>query len=121
MFKNKWFFLLINLVVTTILYFLFAPNYNFLHYINTFFYYYFAFLLLFLFMYTARGGFFDGVTFGFRRFRAVMFKNSDYLEDWRTKPLPSEKVNIRFYDILKFQTLTLTAVLLMLLIAYFIS
>jgi hypothetical protein len=119
MVKIKWLFLLINLSLTTVLFFIFAPYFTFLHYINTLFYITFAYLLLFLLIYTAKGGFFDGVTFGFRRFKAVMFSNSDYLEDWKTKPLPSEKVNNRFYHILKVQTLLLIGILLVLLVAYF--
>jgi hypothetical protein len=70
-------------------------------------------------MYTAKGGFFDGVTFGFRRFNTLMFKKNDYLEEWRNKPLPSEKFNASLYHRLKFQAILLLVLLIILLVLYY--
>jgi hypothetical protein len=120
MFKNKWIFLLINIVITLFLFLILAPDHNLLHFINTLFYIFLVYLLFVLIMYTAKGGFFDGVTYGFRRFNSVMFKRDDYLEEWRDKPLPSETVNMNFYQRLKFQFISILLLLLVLLILYYI-
>ena len=71
-------------------------------------------------MYTIKGGFFDGVTFGFRRFNSVFIKRNDYLEEWREKPLPSEKFNSSLYQVLKFQGLALFILLLILIGIYYL-
>ena len=120
MFKNKWSVFLLNIFITVILFFIFSSKYSFVHYINAVFYLSFFYIVIFLFMYIAKGGFFDGVTFSFRRFHHVMLKNDDYLEEWKEKPLPSQKFNKRFYFALKFQTLLLFIYLLILLLVLYI-
>ncbi|MBM4761645.1 DUF3899 domain-containing protein [Bacillus sp. B15-48] len=120
MLKNKWTFLLINIVGVTVLFLLFASEYTLLHYINSLFYISFIYVMLFLVMYTTKGGFFDGVTFGFRRFHHVVIKREDYLEEWREKPLPSEKVATHLYPLIKFQSFSLFFCLLGLLIIYYL-
>lgn len=119
MFKNKWKFFLLNLFITLLIFFIFSSTFNFLNYINAVFYLSFVYLIIVLFMYTAKGGFFDGVTFGFRRFNTLMFKKNDYLEEWRDKPLPSEKFNASLYQRLKFQTILLLALLIISLFLYY--
>ncbi|MCL6570837.1 MAG: DUF3899 domain-containing protein [Bacillus sp. (in: Bacteria)] len=120
MYKNKWVFLLLNIIFTILFFFIFSSDYNLLNYINSLFYLCFVYLLIVLFMYTAKGGFFDGVTFGFRRFNNVILKQNDHLEEWREKPLPSEKFNVPFYQTLKFQGLALFVLLLVLIILYYL-
>ena len=120
MFKNKWVLLLVNILVTSIFFLFFATDYNLLHFINTLFYLCFLYLLIVLLMYTVRGGFFDGVTFGFRRFNSIFIKRDDYLEEWREKPLPSEKFNSSLYQVLKFQGLSLFILLFILIGIYYL-
>jgi hypothetical protein len=119
MYKNKWIIFLINLLITTVFFLIYAPSYAILYYINSLFYLSLVYLIVFLFMYTTKGGFFDGITFGFRRFNHVILKQNDYLEEWREKPLPSEKLNVHFYQILKFQALALIVLLSLLLVLYY--
>jgi Domain of unknown function (DUF3899) len=119
MYKKKWLFLLVNILLTFTFFFIFASDYNLMQYINSLFYLSFFYLIIVLLMYTIRGGFFDGVTFGFRRFNHLMFKRNDYLEEWREKPLPSENFNAGIYQSLKFQGIALFVLLLILLILYY--
>src|SRR3954447_11061147 len=119
MFKNKWKFLLFNLILTLLVFFIFSLNYNLLNIINTLFCISAFYLITVLLMYTIKGGFFDGVTFGFRRFNSIMFKRNDYLEEWRDKPLPSEKFNASLYQRLKFQAISLLFLLIILLVLYY--
>ncbi|SEN43872.1 protein of unknown function [Mesobacillus persicus] len=109
-----------NLLLISILFLIFAPEYTLLHYINALFYITIFYLILFLVMYTIKGGFFDGVTFGFRRFNHVMFNRNDHLEEWRDKPLPSERIGVGLYPIIKVQTIGLILLLSILLIVWFI-
>ncbi|AYV68570.1 MULTISPECIES: DUF3899 domain-containing protein [Niallia] len=118
--NKKWFIFLINLFLTFILFFISSSEYSLVHYINSVFYLTFLYIVIFLFMYIAKGGFFDGVTFSFRRFHHVILKRNDYLEEWKEKPLPSQKFNKRFYSVLKFQVISLFVYLLILLIIYYI-
>lgn len=120
MLYRKWYLLLFNIVVTLVLFFIFSSAYNLLHYINVVFYLAFFYVVIFIFMYIAKGGFFDGITFSFRRYNHVMFKKNDYLEEWKEKPLPSEKMNKRFYSALKFQLIMLFFYLMLLLIIFYI-
>jgi len=119
MYKNNWMILLINKLITTIFFLIYSPSYTILYYINSLFYLSLLYLIVFLFMYTTKGGFFDGVTFGFRRFNHIILKQNDYLEEWREKPLPSEKINMNFYQTLKFQALALFVLLSLLLVLYY--
>lgn len=119
MLNKKTTVLLGNLFLTTILFLTFSPEYTLLHYINALFYITIFYLILFLIMYTIKGGFFDGVTFGFRRFNHVMFNRGDHLEEWRDKPLPSEKVGGGLFSVIKVQTIGLILLLSILLIVWF--
>ena len=119
MFKYKWKFLLLNLLLALLVFFIFSSNYNLLNIINAFFYISAFYLITVLLMYTIKGGFFDGVTFGFRRFNSIMFKRNDYLEEWREKPLPSERFNPSLFQSLKFQGISLLILLIILLIIYY--
>ncbi len=79
MLKNKWTVFLLNIILTILFFLLFSANYNLLNFINALFYLSSLYLIIVLLMYTIKGGFFDGVTFGFRRFNSIMFKPNDYL------------------------------------------
>ncbi|MFP7298475.1 DUF3899 domain-containing protein [Neobacillus niacini] len=119
MFENKWKFLAINILLTLIFFLIFADDYNLLHFINALFYLCFTYLIVVLFMYTRRGGFFDGVTFGFRRFKSIMFNRNSYLDEYLDKPLPSENFNASIYQRLKFQTIALFLLLILLLLLFY--
>ncbi|MRG87073.1 DUF3899 domain-containing protein [Salinibacillus xinjiangensis] len=117
--KNKWLFLLVNIGLSFVLFFTFAPNYNLTSFINTMFYLSFPYILIALLLYVIQGRFFDGVTFGFRRFRAKMSKH-DLLDEWKDKPLPSEQVNKSVYHSFWFQGIGLLITVLVLLIIYYL-
>lgn len=117
--KNKWFLLTFNILLTGLLFFLSSSNYELANYINIVFYVCFFYILLGLVIYTIKGGFYDGVTFGFRRFRALMSK-SDYMDEWQEKPLPSKRVNMGFYTMVKFQSICLIILLVLLLSIYYL-
>ncbi|WP_156290131.1 DUF3899 domain-containing protein [Oceanobacillus salinisoli] len=117
--KNKGFYLIINLIVIILIYVIFSTGYNIVNLINTFFYISFFYLIITLFLYTKRGGFYDGITFSFRRFASIMSRNKDYLEEWKEKPLPSEKRNDTFYHIVKFQAIVFLIIFVLLLLLYY--
>lgn len=119
MLSNKWLLLLVNIALTFVLFFSFSSEYDLIHYINAVFYLSFFYLVIFIFMYISKGGFFDGVTFSFRRFNHTMFKKNDYLEEWKEKPLPSEMMNKTLYSSLQFQVIVLVILLLVLLVAFY--
>jgi Domain of unknown function (DUF3899) len=119
MFKKNGSLFLLNILLTFIFFFIFADEYSLLHYINMLFYICFLYVVIFLIQYTMKGGFFDGITFGFRRFHHNLFNKDDYLEEWRDKPLPSEKVQPSVYHMMVFQSISLILVLILLLGLYY--
>ncbi|MFD1851983.1 DUF3899 domain-containing protein [Oceanobacillus bengalensis] len=118
--NKKGIFLLLNITVTVLLVFIFSDGYGIIHFVNGFFFISFAYLIVLLFQLTIRGGFYNGITFGFRRFRSIMSRDRDYLEEWKDKPLPSEKTNDTFYSFLKFQTIALIGIFLLLMFLYYL-
>jgi hypothetical protein len=83
------------------------------------FYFMLVYMIVSLVTYTIKGGFYDGMAFGFRRFRSVMSKDGDPLEEWREKPAPSARVNQTFYRIVRFQWMALLLLLLILFLIYY--
>ncbi|SEP69757.1 protein of unknown function [Virgibacillus subterraneus] len=119
MYRKNWFILILNISIIFIMVYLRAPVFSLVHFINMTFYFSLIYIVIFLAMYTMKGGFYDGVTFGFRRFRSVMSKQSDYLEEWKEKPLPSSKVSQRFYKFARFQSIALLTLLVALVLFYY--
>jgi hypothetical protein len=117
--KDHFVFLCINLGIILIFFTLLGSDHNFIEFINTLFYISFFYFLLFLSLFTSKGGFFDGLVYSFRRFNHVMFHSKDYLEEWKEKPLPSENINLRFYQLLKVQTGLLIGLLIILLVIFY--
>jgi len=115
--QRKSIVFLINIVVISLL-FLLMKDLTFVNYINSIFYIAFLYIIVFLFLVTLKGGFYDGITYSFRRFNAVMFKK-DYLEEWKEKPLPSETFNENFYEIIKSQAIYLFLLLGLFLCLYY--
>ncbi|WP_404456121.1 DUF3899 domain-containing protein [Virgibacillus necropolis] len=118
--KNKWIFFLINIFVTILLFMTSSPTYNLTHFINSLFYVLLVYLILLLFLFIIKGRFFDGITWSFRRFRSIMSKNRDYLEELGDNPMLSERISITFYRFIAFQTFALLVFLMLLLVIYYI-
>lgn len=120
--RNKnWSILLLNIGLILILVYTSASGFALIEFVNITFYFLLIYIVLFLAMYTIKGGFFDGVTFGFRRFRHVMSKDPDYLDEWKEKPLPSNKVNKSIHRIVRFQSVALLLLLLVFILIYYSS
>jgi len=116
--KRKLGLFLINMAVIFAVFF-FGSEHTLISLINTVFYVGLIYVVAVLFMFTVKGGFFDGLVFGFRRYNHIMFKRKDYLEEWKKKPLPSESFNIRIYRLLQFQCYILLGGIIVLLIIYY--
>jgi len=116
--KRKLGLFLINMAVIFAVFF-FGSEHTLISLINTVFYVGLIYVVAVLFMFTVKGGFFDGLVFGFRRYNHIMFKRKDYLEEWKKKPLPSESFNIQIYRLLQFQCYILLGGIIVLLIIYY--
>ncbi len=90
-----------------------------LHFINMLFYFVITHLLLWLSFVILKGGFFDGVTYGFRKVRESVLKKSMTIE-WEDKPLPSNRVYTGFVPFFRFQAIVLGSILLILLGLYYL-
>ncbi|GGM24952.1 hypothetical protein GCM10011351_08270 [Paraliobacillus quinghaiensis] len=66
-----------------------------------------------------RERFFDGITYGFRRFINKSTKQKDYSDDWEDRPLPSEQVNKTFLRAITFQGVVLLLIMIALLVFYY--
>src|SRR5690625_129051 len=120
-FTNKWFLLLINFIIITVLFFIFAPAYTLEHFINTLFYVFLICLVVILFLYIKKGGFFDGLAFSFRRYISRISKNVDDIDSWKDKTPPSKNVNKAFYSMPSFQLLCQFLLLILLLLVYYLN
>ena len=119
--KNKWFLLLLNIILSFVLFLVFAPQYRFIHFINSSFYVTGVYLLLFIFLFITNGRFFDGLVFGVRRFRRSKSKSEpkDFLNESRAKRLPSEMINQSFYFFILFQGSAMLVMQIILLTIYY--
>lgn len=91
--KTSLYIFLSSLLLTMILAFIYYKNLTLLTFINTSFI--ISSLLLFcgLFMLVVKGGFFDGITFGFRRFLRNTSKTEQMLgDDIETMAMPSQTI-----------------------------
>ncbi|KHE68146.1 DUF3899 domain-containing protein [Halobacillus sp. BBL2006] len=117
--RNKWMMLLFNVMVVTLLFAVLAPVYDLFHYINQLFYIAYFYLFVGLLLWVIRGGFFDAITYSFRRFSNKMAKQKDYLDDWKEKPLPSQTVEKSWLSFFLFHGSMLALGLLALLAVYY--
>ncbi|WP_430790003.1 DUF3899 domain-containing protein [Virgibacillus flavescens] len=117
--KNKWVFLLINIFTSTIIFLVSASTYNFKHFINSIFYLTMVYVILMLFLFIIKGRFFDGISWSFRRFRSIMFKEGDYLLELGDSPKPSDRISISFYRFILFQTSALVGIIILILGIYY--
>ncbi|HLR08498.1 MAG TPA: DUF3899 domain-containing protein [Bacillota bacterium] len=119
-FRNKWLVFVANMFIILVSFLLFSPTYTWVNYINTCFYIAFIYMMIWLVLVVIRGGFFNGIAFGFRRFRIIASKNPDFLEEMEEKPDLSERINKRFYQQIRFHAWILLAWLLLLLLVYYV-
>ncbi|TFJ93461.1 DUF3899 domain-containing protein [Lentibacillus salicampi] len=119
MLKTNLYILMANIGLIISFFYWSASEFTLLQFLNTTFYVVLIYMIISLVTYTIKGGFYDGVTFGFRRFRSVMSKDGDPLEEWREKPAPSARVNSTFYRIVRFQWVALLLLLLILILIYY--
>ncbi|RWZ55151.1 DUF3899 domain-containing protein [Halobacillus fulvus] len=117
--KSRWTMLLVNIVIVTMLFIWLAPVYDLFHYINHLFYIAYFYLFIGILMWIIRGGFFDAITYSFRRFYNNVAKEKDYLDDWKDKPLPSQTIRKSWLGFFLFNGGMLTAGLLALLAIYY--
>lgn len=108
-------YLFISIILVVII--LLINGINLVHLINTLFYFTTFYLIVFLYLFVAKGGFFDGLAYGFRRFR---FRNfTDYAN--MGEDLPSVQVNSVFYYVIKYQFITFALLLFIAQLIYFIK
>lgn len=119
--KKNFYILMINLILSFAVFFMNGTENTWTDYINVLFYITFGYLIVALFLYTKKGGFYDGVTFSFRRFISMMSKNTDYMEEWKERPLPSKKVNESFYSVARFQAIALMLIFLLTFLMYMLN
>ncbi|MCT2535648.1 DUF3899 domain-containing protein [Aquibacillus koreensis] len=118
--KSNWVFLTINIIVCLLFFLLFAPNHQFMHLINVFFYIGYSYLMISILLFIISKRFFDGITYSFRRVINKVSKNRDYLDEWEEEPLPSEKVSRSFLSLLFFQGASLTLIMIVMLFIFYI-
>ncbi|MFD2924252.1 DUF3899 domain-containing protein [Halobacillus naozhouensis] len=117
--RSKWTSVILNLFLCTIFFWIWAPANNLLYFINFLFYFSCFYLFTGLVLWVVRGGLFDGVTFGMRRFVSEMSRNKDYLDDWKDRPLPSKTIQRSFLSFFLFQGVLLALFSIILLIVYY--
>ncbi|PBB06119.1 DUF3899 domain-containing protein [Salimicrobium humidisoli] len=117
--KKPFFVLLVNFVITALLFLFNSPEYTLKYYINSVFYVVFFYLFIALIMWVIRGRFFDGIAYSFRRFYNKTSKQRAYLEEWKGKPLPSETVNRSWLRMFFFQGVIMLMVMFVLLFFYY--
>lgn len=117
--KNKWSLLLVNFFITICFFLISAPQQDLFHYINVLFYVGYPYLTIGLLLLVIKGGFFNGITYSFRRFHGRMSKSRDYMDDWEKKPMPSERVEVDFLKGILFQGFVLMGSMVLLLVIFY--
>ncbi|GGF15444.1 hypothetical protein GCM10010954_12620 [Halobacillus andaensis] len=117
--RNKWGFVAINLLLISLIFSLLAPAYDLVTFIDLLFYLCFFYLFIGLLLWTIKGGFFDAITYSFRKVTNRVAKNKDYLDDFENKPLPSQMFKKKFVHFFLFQGAILLIALLLLLVVYY--
>ncbi|SFD65602.1 protein of unknown function [Lentibacillus persicus] len=111
----------INIVLILLIVYLLDAALSVVQLLNITFYFFLVYMVLALFLYTLKGGFYDGVAFGFRRFLSMVSKDGDPLEAWEEKPTPSTQVSRRLFQVVLFQWLALAILLGLLFAVYYIA
>lgn len=118
LFKNKWFLLLTNILLSFILYWVLAPQYNLHYYINALFYVGLIYLIFWLISFIIRGRFLDGFVYGFKRISERIMKD-EFLDERPNKANLAEKISTRFLNLILFQVLSLISLMVVLLVLYY--
>lgn len=117
---NKWIFLIINLLLSAVFYFLFSHVVSDLSgYINTLFYMTAFYLFTMLAMIVLKGRFLDGIVYGSRRFLNKISSAEDYLDEWKQHKLPSETVKKSLISTFFWQGFFLGIFMVILLFVYY--
>ncbi|MEQ6375490.1 DUF3899 domain-containing protein [Bacillaceae bacterium S4-13-58] len=116
---NKWWLLMLNLVVGTLFFLISSTPKQLSTLINILFYLSSAYLFMGIALFVIKGQFFDGVIFGFRRFFFRISKSRDLLDEWEPKPPISEKVNQTFLYVVFFQGVMLLLIMFVALFVFY--
>lgn len=115
---NKWLIFLMNMVCIAVIFWLTSSDFDFVDYINIFFYFTMLYIVLWLFLLILKGGFFDGIVFSFRKYHAYTSKKRDYLGSIEKKADPSDRLPHLFYRQIRFHSLLLFVLFLVLMVVY---
>ncbi len=119
--KNKnLFYLVVSILISFILFLLFTTNYSFVNYLNILFYQFLIYLSFCLSLFIIKNRFFDGITYGLRRFRRLITRSDDSFIPTNESTVPSEKVSQLFYQLVIFQTIALFITVVILHLIYFL-
>jgi len=117
--KNYFIVLLVNIGIVSVIFFFFYDERSLTNIINAFFFITVFYMIIYLYLFISKGKFFDGITYGARRFRDMIFQREEDI-DHLDKLLPSERVNLQVYQMFKKQFFTLLIFLLILQLIYFV-
>ncbi|MGJ9382701.1 DUF3899 domain-containing protein [Salipaludibacillus sp. CF4.18] len=115
---NKWIVLLLNFFFSFLLFIVFAPTSNLLHYINALFYVALAYLIVWLISFIIKGRFLDGIIHGFSRVGKRLL-NDEFESEWSDERKLSTKISSRFLNLVLFQVLVLLFIMSGLLFIYY--
>ncbi|MFC7062793.1 DUF3899 domain-containing protein [Halobacillus seohaensis] len=117
--RNKWGFVVLNLFFIVAFIILTASTFDLVTLIDFLFYFSFFYISIGLFLWIIKGGFFDAITYSFRKVTNRISNNGDYMDDFEEKPLPSQMFKKKFMHFFLFQGIVLLIGLLVLLTFYY--
>ena len=115
----RWILLGVNIALLTIGSIIFSGNLTIVSFVNSLFFVSFTYLIIWLFLLTVRGGFYEGITYSFRRFYYVRSRNKDYEVEWNKKASPSGSVGGPLYQYVRFQAHSLLFVFFTVFLIYY--
>jgi|SRR5690625_227579 len=117
---NSYFSILfVNITIIVLIFLFLYEEKSLTNMINSLFYITVFYMTVFFYLLITKGKFFDGITYGIRRFREIVVRRDEDI-DRIDKLLPSERVNLQVYNIFKWQFYSLLTLLVILQIIYFI-
>ncbi|MBE4909375.1 DUF3899 domain-containing protein [Bacillus luteolus] len=94
--KKTSYLVIISIFVICLLSYLYSQTVSLLSFINFTFFISSFFILLYLLLFVAKGGFFDGITYSFRRFTKQFSRTEVFAEDdLEQMALPSEMLRYK--------------------------
>ncbi|RCW69732.1 DUF3899 domain-containing protein [Saliterribacillus persicus] len=112
-------YFLINVLLCTILFFIFSESITLVGFIDTIFYIGLLYFCIGLLWLVIRGQFFDVMVFSFRRVTSKMSKSKAWMERFEEKKLPSELTEKKTMQFFLIQGLLLLLLMLLLFIIYY--